>query len=208
MNSAQPLVVNGRDGRIGSVDPAAQTDLDRQEEILIRLNNGQTILVPSDLMIVQEDGSYYLPMSLDQFKNLDENANQETLLVIPVITEKLNIARRSKIRKILVHKDVQQHEEVIDEPTTKEEVVVERVPVNRTVDTPPRVRYDGDTMVIPVLEEAFVVQKRLILKEEVRVTKRRTQVPNQQRVTLRAENVQVERLEPDEVMDDTAERKL
>jgi hypothetical protein len=52
--------------------------------------------------------------------------------------------------------------------------------------------YEGETLVIPVVEEELVIQKRWVIKEEVRITRRRQQVNRQQPVTLRQEQVIVE----------------
>jgi uncharacterized protein (TIGR02271 family) len=82
----------------------------------------------------------------------------------------------------------------VDEPTVREEVTVERVPVNQFVEHAPEPRQEGDTVVYPVLEEVVVVQRRLLLKEEVRVTKRVTESRDPQTVTLRSEEVKIERV--------------
>jgi len=74
---------------------------------------------------------------------------------------------------------------------------VERVPVHREVSEPVVVRYEGETMVIPLLEEVLVVEKRLMLKEELRVTKIRREVRSPQRVTVRSEEAVIERLDRD-----------
>lgn len=47
-------------------------------------------------------------------------------------------------------------------------------------------------MVVPVLEEIMVVEKRTILKEELRITSTRREVREPQRVVLRKEEVSVE----------------
>ena len=73
-------------------------------------------------------------------------------------------------------------------------VEVERVPVDRIVDAAPAVRQDGDVTIIPVMEEVLVVEKRLVLKEELHVRRRRTQESVEVPVTLRRERVEVERL--------------
>jgi uncharacterized protein (TIGR02271 family) len=57
---------------------------------------------------------------------------------------------------------------------------------------------EGDTLIIPVLEEMLVVEKRLVLKEEIRVTKRRIDEIERARVVLREEHVDIENLEPPE----------
>ena len=43
------------------------------------------------------------------------------------------------------------------------------MPIDREVEAAPAVRTAGDTTVVPVLEEVLVVEKRLVLKEEVRI---------------------------------------
>jgi uncharacterized protein (TIGR02271 family) len=96
---------------------------------------------------------------------------------------------------VRVSKTVEEREEIVDEPLTKEEVEVERVAMNVPVDAPSGVRYEGDTMIIPIFEEIVVVEKRLMLKEEIRVTRRRENFRAPQPVTLRREVASVERME-------------
>ena len=67
------------------------------------------------------------------------------------------------------------------------------VPVNRVVDGPVVPRQEGDTLILSVLEEVLVVERRLVLKEEVRVVRTRVTEPATQRVTLRREEIVVER---------------
>jgi hypothetical protein len=74
-------------------------------------------------------------------------------------------------------------------------VHVERRRIGEPVASAPDVRYEGDTMIIPVLEEVLVVEKRLMLQEEIRVTRHRSAVRTPQRVTLRSEQARVERIE-------------
>jgi len=115
--------------------------------------------------------------------------------VIPVIAEELQVGRRSvETGRVRVTKSVREQQEVVDQPTVSEEVVVERVPINRMVDAAPQPRQEGDTLVFPVLEEVVVVERRLMLKEEVRITKRITETRNPQTVTLRSEEVRIERM--------------
>jgi hypothetical protein len=52
--------------------------------------------------------------------------------------------------------------------------------------------------VLPILEAVLVVQKRLCLPEEVRVTRRRTTRRQPHQVTLRRAVVEIERLAPSE----------
>ena len=76
----------------------------------------------------------------------------------------------------------------------RETVEVTRVPVGTILEEPAVVRRDGDTIIVPVMEEVAVVQKRLLLREEVRITVQRSESHQPQDVTLRREQVTVQRL--------------
>lgn len=54
-----------------------------------------------------------------------------------------------------------------------DEVMVERVEIGEFIESAPQPRKDGETWIIPVVEEQLVVSKRLVLKEEIRLTRRR-----------------------------------
>jgi uncharacterized protein (TIGR02271 family) len=95
---------------------------------------------------------------------------------------------------VRVHKRVEEREEVVEQPTYREEVTVERVTLGQPLDTPVTARQEGDTLIIPVLEEMLVVEKRLVLKEEIRITKRRIEEMEQARILLREEHVDIEEL--------------
>jgi stress response protein YsnF len=77
----------------------------------------------------------------------------------------------------------------------REEVHVRRVPINRVVDGPIPVRHVGDTMIISLLEEVLVVEKRLMLKEELHITKGEVETYKPQRVILRSEEATIERVD-------------
>jgi stress response protein YsnF len=55
----------------------------------------------------------------------------------------------------------------VDMSTTSKQVGVDIVSINQYVDTAPATRTEGDTIIIPVVEEVMV--KRFYVKEEVRV---------------------------------------
>jgi uncharacterized protein (TIGR02271 family) len=94
---------------------------------------------------------------------------------------------------VVVHVVPRVQTEVVDVPLAEEEVAVERVPVNRFVSAVQPVRQDGDVTVVPVYEEVLVVERRLMLKEEVRVRRQRRVRHERQEVELRTEDVQVMR---------------
>jgi uncharacterized protein (TIGR02271 family) len=100
--------------------------------------------------------------------------------------------------RVRITKTVQEREEVVDIPLIEEEVEVNHVPINQLVDRTEAIRHEGDTMIVPVYEEVLVVRKRLMLKEELHITRRRREVNRPQTVTVRREEVEVERLEGSE----------
>lgn len=77
----------------------------------------------------------------------------------------------------------------------QDDLEVERVACGQMVDAAalPIAHYDGDTLVVPVLEEVLVVEKRMRLKEEVRITRRQREVRAPQAIVLKEEQVSVER---------------
>lgn len=122
---------------------------------------------------------------------------QNETLVIPVIEESLDISKGVvETGVVRVHKSVREHEVVISEPLTSETVHVERVPMDVIVDGPLPVRTEGDVTVIPVVQEVLVTTKQLRLVEEVRITRLRSTNVHNQNVTLRAEDITVERHAP------------
>ena len=131
---------------------------------------------------------------------------RDSPLVLPVIEEALDVHTSSvETGRVRLRKVVHEREEVVDPPLWRDEVVIEHVPINRVVEGPLSVRSEGDTLIIPLLEEVLVVEKRLLLKEEVHITKRQVETHRPQRVTLRREDAVVERInrEGDEHNPDT-----
>jgi uncharacterized protein (TIGR02271 family) len=96
--------------------------------------------------------------------------------------------------RIRINKRIETTESVVDEPLLQHSYDIQRTAVNRIIDDPPTPHYDGDTLVLPVIEEVLVVEKRLILREEVRITPKREEVRDPQTHTVRREHVEVERV--------------
>ncbi|HEX8367066.1 MAG TPA: YsnF/AvaK domain-containing protein [Pyrinomonadaceae bacterium] len=136
--------------------------------------------------------------------NPAENVNTETqqnqtpadaaAIVVPVIQEQVTFDKKIvETGKVRISKRISQHEQLIDVPFMREQVDVERVPINQVVDAAPLVRQEGDTMIIPVVEEQIFYQKRLVLVEELRVRKQIIEEHKPQQVTLLKEEVEINR---------------
>jgi len=118
----------------------------------------------------------------------------EERITIPVISEELRVEKELvETGRVRVTKQVHEEIQSVAIPLDHTEFEVQRISVNRYVDAPPPVRHEGDTMVVPVLREEIVVQKRLVLVEEVHITQRRITTTDTQEVLLRREEVVVNR---------------
>jgi len=118
-------------------------------------------------------------------------------VVIPVIEEDVVPGVESvKTGGVRVVKHVEKRIRRIDTPLLHEDVEVRRVAVNRVVTEAPQVRKQGDTLIVPVVEEEIVVTKRLVLKEEIHLIKHRTTDRFQKTVELDRESAEVRRLDP------------
>ena len=125
-----------------------------------------------------------------------EVLSDDTQRVIPVIAETLDVGRRELHGAVRIRKIVHENPITVDEMLRDERVSVERVPIGRRVDGPVGIRYEGDVMIVPIVEERLVVEKRLVLTEEIRVRREVGVRHEPQRVTLRQEQVLVERFDP------------
>ncbi|HYZ24888.1 MAG TPA: DUF2382 domain-containing protein [Rhodopila sp.] len=72
-------------------------------------------------------------------------------------------------------------------------VEVKHVPIGREVTEVPPVRQEGETTIIPVLEEVLVVEKRLVLIEEVHVRRTVSQTDVQHPVTVQRQRAEIVR---------------
>ena len=84
-------------------------------------------------------------------------------------------------------------------------VEVTRVAIDRQVDVAPTIRTEGDTTVIPVLEEIIVVEKRLVLKEEIRIRRITRSEEVETTVPLRRQRAVVERHSAGETASDRSD---
>jgi stress response protein YsnF len=114
---------------------------------------------------------------------------------IPLQEEEVRVLKRA-VEKGRVRVDVVPETETrrIEETLSAEHAEIERVPIGREVEAAPPVRREGDVLVIPVVEEVLVVERRLVLKEEVRIRTVRTERRHVEDVPVRVERVEVNRL--------------
>lgn len=120
---------------------------------------------------------------------------QETIQLVEdeiSVTKRADISERVKINTIT---DVAEH--LVESSLTRETVSVERVPIGRVIaagETVPIATTIGDVTIIPIFEEVVVVEKRLLLKEELRLTRTQTEESIQIPVSLRKQRAAIEHL--------------
>ena len=121
--------------------------------------------------------------------------------VIPLAEETAAVSRRAvETGRVRVALATDTETVVARETLRGRRVEVERVPVGRTLaegEPRPESREEGDTLVVPVLEEVAVVVKRLVLREELRLRFVHTEAPFEQAIAVRRQRATVERLPPD-----------
>jgi uncharacterized protein (TIGR02271 family) len=191
------VAVVGADGMHGTIDTTLWPLDGSKSEILVRLDDGWQVLVPLETLSRQGDGSYVLSLSASELEHrrVIGSAVGGKSMVVPVMAEELDVQKRKvETGRVRINKVVREHEELVDEPLLREEVIVERVPINRFVEEAIPLRSEGDTIIISLLEEVPVVEKRLMLKEELRITVRRVEAHKPISVTLRSEEVTVEQI--------------
>lgn len=185
-------------GHPASVVSIRHADGETQAEI--RLADGTRVRIPAALLAPQPDGNYRLPFTFGAAGGTPEPGNPQ--MRFPVVEETLQVGTRAVDtgRGVRLHKTVTEHEQQVDLPLLRDELRIEHVAIGQVVaeSAPPRTRYEGDTLVVPVLEEVLVVQKQLLLKEEVRITRLRHTVRAPQNVALKSEQVTVERFDEGE----------
>jgi uncharacterized protein (TIGR02271 family) len=160
----------------------------RTKFCVVTFPENRRLSIPKSALINREDGTYYLPLSAAKLEN------NTSIIVVPVIHEEAEIHKeRIETGKVRLTKTVREEQVSIDEPIFTEQVEVERIPINQYVDAPVEVRYEDGKTIIPVLEEVLVVEKRLMLREEIHITTRREMKQSSQEITLKREEINVER---------------
>ena len=121
--------------------------------------------------------------------------------VLSLIAEIARIDKRAvETGRVRVSTRTETVDEVLRETLRSDHVGVTRVAINRTLtegEVPPVVRQENGVTIIPVLEEILVVEKRLVLREEVHVRQTTAGEDVEMPVTLRRQRAVIERVSPE-----------
>lgn len=180
------------DGEAGTVHEVIAGDDGRPASIVVACTDGSSVEVPLPTVTSAAGGEVRLAISRQALADgmtspqgydvARFSVHEEVLeaTTAPVQRGTVRVVRR--VETVPVTAEIQTWQEVVD---------IQRVPVNREVDVAPEPRTEGDTIVIPVVEEVVVTETRLVLREEVRVTRRRVAEPVTVEAEVRREHVDV-----------------
>ncbi len=146
------------------------------------------------------DDQEQVPVLDDALRSSPQDLSEE---VIPLVDETAVIGKQQVVTgRVRVRTVADTIEEIAHADLVREDVEVTRVPIDRVVDAPPQIRTDGDVTIVPVLEEVLVVEKRLVLKEELHIRRRIATETVEVPVTLRKQRAIVERDTPESLSSD------
>ena len=119
---------------------------------------------------------------------------RQDALILPLVEERAVVGKTEHETGVVrVSTHVETNEAIVHETLRRENVRIERIAIDREVSDIPKIRQEGDTVVYPVVEEILVVEKRLVLKEELRISYEITTEAVDRSVTLRSVHADVER---------------
>lgn len=192
---------NGLRGKIVGYSTAANAD----KNALIDVGNGIQIVIPMQKLAPRKPTGFNVAGTFEEWRKANHPSNLHGIdangdddhgdtISIPVLEEELEVQKRQvETGSIRINKTISEREEIVDQALNRERAKVERVPINRIVEEAANSRYENNTWIIPVYEEVVVVEKRLVLREEIRVTKEMSVEQHHERIPLRSEKVTVEK---------------
>jgi stress response protein YsnF len=130
-------------------------------------------------------------------------------LKLTLITEELSVEKETvETGRFGVSKQTHMREVVVDEALLRESAEIETIPIGRRIFEMPSVRRDGDTVVVLIVEQILHTERRLILKEEIQITRRNTTEKFHDIVTLRYQEAVITRAQSSsEAVDDTSTKE-
>lgn len=200
-NGANVVSMDGIE--VGTVQRVGENDL------VVRLPDGtETMRVPFDVIdeATSTPDRIVIHGAVGDFEaagghqQVTEPGDIQTL---PLVAEEAIAHVREVDRgRLIIDKRVElvPHEANVDIGTDR--VEIERVPVNEEVETPPVTRQEGDTLIVPVIEEVLVVTRRYRVVEEVHVRKIRDVETQTFQEDLKREVVDIREIDQDgEIVD-------
>lgn len=119
---------------------------------------------------------------------------QQTPDVLPIVEEVATITKHDVLTgRVRVSTQTQTSDELVSAALERNDVEITRVPIDRDITEAPAVRTENGVTIIPVVEEILVVEKRLVLREEIHLRHVTTTQSVEMPVTLRKQQAVIER---------------
>ncbi len=124
-------------------------------------------------------------------------ANDDTQRTVPLFEEQLNVGKAAVVTdRLRISTIVEERPVTIDSTIERGDLNVERVAVERAVAQAPEPRQEGDILIVSIVEERLVVEKRLFVVEELRITRTTTTEQVSVSETVRTMRATIDRLHP------------
>src|ERR1700731_2798721 len=126
-------------------------------------------------------------------ENADDPTSERDDQTIQLREEELEARKRSvETGQVRIGKDVVEEQQTLDVPVTREEVFIERRPVERHAADAGTIGDSNETIRVPVHEEQVSVDKRAVVTEEIAIGKRQVQDTEQVSGTVRREEARIQ----------------
>lgn len=113
---------------------------------------------------------------------------------IPLLEEAVVVGKQRRATgKVTVSTEVTTENLIARETLDRRTADVKRVPHGIEVDHEPQVREENGVLIVPVVEERLVIEKRLFLVEELHIIREHTSLPVEIPVTRRVMRAVVDR---------------
>jgi uncharacterized protein (TIGR02271 family) len=134
----------------------------------------------------------------------EERTEERTEATIPLVEEHLTLDKRSvETGRVRIRTVVNERLTRVADDLERDDVTIERVAVNREVSEVPQTREEDGVLIVPLVEEVVVVEKRLLLREELHIRRNRKRERVEEAVRLKSMSADVQRVP---IADETAAR--
>ena len=120
--------------------------------------------------------------------------NNDRVEVIPLVEEHISTSKeRFETGTVRVRTFTTETMSRVTEDLRQDEVDIRHVSIDRPVESVPDIREEDGALIIPVVEEILVVEKRLVLKEEIHIRRRQTVERFEKSIPLKSQQAIIER---------------
>ena len=115
-------------------------------------------------------------------------------VIVPVYAEHASVSKRRIVTgRVKVSRVTRQSEKLLTQTFAQQRVRIDRIPIGKLIKAVPKIREKGDAIIIPIVEEIAVVERRLVLTEEIWVRRIQSNEKHRQRVMLRCQEAVITR---------------